>query len=76
MAILLASLMGLSFLSGLIAFLAGTTNFHFLTTQDAGKVFYGWVLALEILFCRSLAQPGFHARSATTASRECGTATG
>jgi hypothetical protein len=48
-AILIAALIGLSLLSGLIAYLADPINFGFRSPQEAGKVFYGWVIGLEIL---------------------------
>lgn len=48
-AVLIAALIGLSLLSGLIAYLADPTAFSFQSPQDAGKVFYGWVLGVEIL---------------------------
>lgn len=49
-AILIAALVGLSLLSGLIAYLADPLNFSGMTSpQDAGKVFYAWTIAVEIL---------------------------
>jgi hypothetical protein len=45
----LAALLGLSLLSGLGAFLAGATTFHFVSGPEAGEMFYGWLLGLEIL---------------------------
>jgi len=48
-AILFSALVGLCFLSGLIAYMTGVSDFHFISNQDAGKVFYGWTLGLEIL---------------------------
>ena len=48
-AVLIAALIGLSLLSGLIAYLAEPFNFDFRSPQDAGKMFYGWVIGIEIL---------------------------
>jgi hypothetical protein len=48
-AILIAALIGLSLLSGLIAYLADPRDFNFQSPQFAGKVFYGWVIGVEIL---------------------------
>jgi hypothetical protein len=48
-AILIAALIGLSLLSGLIAYLADPRDFNFQSPQSAGKVFYGWVIGVEIL---------------------------
>lgn len=48
-AILIAALIGLSLLSGLIAYLTDPQNFNFRSPQDAGKMFYGWVIGVEIL---------------------------
>ncbi len=48
-AILIAALIGVSLLSGLIAYLADPFNFNFHSAQEAGKVFYGWVIGVEIL---------------------------
>jgi len=48
-AILIAALVGLSLLSGLIAYLADPLNFNFPSPQEAGKMFYGWVIGVEIL---------------------------
>ena len=47
--ILIAALIGLSLLSGLIAYLADPRDFNFHSPQSAGKVFYGWVIGVEIL---------------------------
>jgi hypothetical protein len=47
-AILIAALIGLSLLSGLIAYLAAPSDFNFRSPQEAGKMFYGWVIGLEI----------------------------
>jgi hypothetical protein len=47
---LIAVLVGFSLLSGLIAYRAAPedfTNFH--TPQEAGKMFYGWTIAVQIL---------------------------
>jgi hypothetical protein len=49
-AILIAALIGISLLSGLIAYLADPVifiNFH--SPQEAGKIFYGWTIGVEIL---------------------------
>ena len=49
-AILIAALIGASLLSGLIAYLAQPVDFtSFRSPQDAGEVFYGWTIAVEIL---------------------------
>ena len=48
-AILIAALIGLSLLSGLIAYLANPIYFNFRSPQDAGKIFYGWTIGVEIL---------------------------
>ncbi len=48
-AILIAALIGFSLLSGLIAYSAEPRNFDFHSSQEAGKTFYAWVLAIEIL---------------------------
>lgn len=48
-AILIAALVGLSLLSGLIAYLADPKDFDFRSPQDAGKMFYGWTIGVEIL---------------------------
>jgi hypothetical protein len=48
-AILIAALIGLSLLSGLIAYLADPINFNFHSPQEAGKMFYGWTIGVEIL---------------------------
>lgn len=49
-AILIAALVGLSLLAGLIAYLADPLNFSdFRSPQEAGKIFYGWTIGVEIL---------------------------
>lgn len=48
-AILIAALIGLSLLSGLVAYLAVPQNFDFRSAQEAGRVFYGCVIGVEIL---------------------------
>ena len=48
-AILIAALIGLSLLSGLIAYLSAPISFGFRSPQEAGKVFYGWIIGVEIL---------------------------
>jgi hypothetical protein len=49
-AILIAALIGASLLSGLIAYLADPLNFpDFHSPQEAGKMFYGWTIGVEIL---------------------------
>ncbi|HLX95850.1 MAG TPA: hypothetical protein VKU37_08905 [Verrucomicrobiae bacterium] len=48
-AALIAGLIGLSLLSGLIAYLAAPRDFDFHSPQEAGKLFYGWIIAVEIL---------------------------
>lgn len=49
-AVLIAALVGLSLLAGLIAYLAAPYNFPNLhSRQDAGKMFYGWTIGVEIL---------------------------
>jgi hypothetical protein len=48
-AVLIAALIGLSLLSGLIAYLAAPRDFDFQSPQAAGKVFYGWTIGVEIL---------------------------
>jgi hypothetical protein len=48
-AILIAALIGLSLLSGLIAYLIEPIDFpSFNSPQDAGQVFYGWMIGVEI----------------------------
>src|SRR5208283_1767051 len=39
----------LSLLSGLIAYLADPRDFGFSSPQDAGRMFYGWTIGVEIL---------------------------
>src|ERR1700722_5437548 len=46
---MIAALIGLSLLAGLIAYLADPLNFNFRSLQEAGKVFYGWTIGVEIL---------------------------
>jgi hypothetical protein len=47
---LIAALVGLSLLAGLIAYLADPLNFSdFHSPQEAGKMFYGWTIGVEIL---------------------------
>ena len=75
-AILIAALIGLSLLSGLIAYLADPRDFNFPSPQEAGKMFYGWTIGVEILV---LVIGGFSKISRcwpTTARPACGTATG
>lgn len=49
-AILIAALIGLSLLSGMIAYLARPLEFtDFNSPHDAGKVFYGWTIGVEIV---------------------------
>ena len=48
-AVLIAALIGLSLFSGLVAYLAEPLNFDFRSPQDAGKMFYGWIIGVEIL---------------------------
>jgi hypothetical protein len=49
-AILIASLIGASLLSGMIASIAVPNNFSDIgTPQDAGKMFYGWTIGVEIV---------------------------
>jgi len=48
-AILITSLVGLSLLAGLIAYLANPEGIHFDSPQEAGKVFYGWTVGIEAL---------------------------
>ena len=49
-AALIAGLVGASLLSGLIAYLADPMNFNsFRSSQEAGKMFYGWTIGVEIL---------------------------
>jgi hypothetical protein len=48
-AALIAGLVGLSLLSGLIAYLAAPRDFDFHSPQEAGKLFYGWIIGVEIL---------------------------
>ncbi|HXR48405.1 MAG TPA: hypothetical protein VN784_13300 [Candidatus Limnocylindrales bacterium] len=49
-AILIAALVGLSLLSGLVAYLADPMDFPgFKSAQEAGKMFYGWTIGVEIL---------------------------
>jgi hypothetical protein len=48
-AVLIAALIGLSLLAGLIAYLLDPRNFSFQSPQEAGKVFYGCTIGVEIL---------------------------
>lgn len=48
-AVLIAALIGASLMSGLIAYLTEPQNFDFRSPQDAGRMFYGWVIGVEIL---------------------------
>jgi hypothetical protein len=64
-AILIAALIGLSLLSGLIAYLADPRGFDFRSPQEAGKMFYGWVIGVEILV---LVIGGFSRISSTLAN--------
>ena len=49
-AILIAALIGGCLLAGLISYVASPRNFNsFGTIQDAGEMFYGWVIGVEIL---------------------------
>jgi hypothetical protein len=48
-AILIAALIGLSLFSGLVAYLANPRDFDFQSAQDAGEMFYGWTIGVEIL---------------------------
>ena len=48
-AVLISALIGASLLSGLIAYLAEPLNFNFPSAQEAGKMFYGWIIGVEIL---------------------------
>jgi hypothetical protein len=48
-AILIAALIGFSLLAGLVSYLAEPNDFHFSSPQDAGKMFYGWTIGVEIL---------------------------
>jgi hypothetical protein len=48
-AILIAALIGFSLLAGLISYLADPADFHFSSPQEAGKIFYGWTIGVEIL---------------------------
>src|SRR5471030_557214 len=45
----ISALIGLSLLSGLIAYLADSGDFNFQSPQEAGKMFYGWTIGVEIL---------------------------
>jgi hypothetical protein len=46
---LIAVLVGASLVAGLIAALANLTNLRFLTSQVAGRLFYGWVVGIELI---------------------------
>jgi hypothetical protein len=50
-AILIAALVGFSLVSGMIAYRAAPENFSrdLRTPQEAGKMFYGWTIAVEIV---------------------------
>jgi hypothetical protein len=48
-AVLLAALIGSSFLAGLVVCLTTSTVFRYASPQEAGKVFYGWTIGVEIL---------------------------
>ncbi len=63
-AILIATLIGASLLSGLVAYLIKPIDFDFRTPQEAGELFYSWIIGIEILMvvlggfgriCQSLA---------------------
>lgn len=63
-AILIATLIGASLLSGLVAYLIKPIDFDFRTPQEAGESFYSWIIGIEILMvvlggfgriCQSLA---------------------
>ncbi len=47
--VLIAALIGLSLLAGLIAYLANPKDFNFKSPQEAGQIFYGWIIGIEIL---------------------------
>ncbi len=47
--LILAVIIGFSFLSGLLAFLSGSSSMYFISKAAAGKVFYGWVVAVELI---------------------------
>ena len=47
--ILISALIGLSLLSGLIAYLADPADFNFRSPQEAGKIFYGCTIGVEII---------------------------
>src|SRR5258708_3532243 len=47
--VLIAALIGLSLLAGLIAYLTDPGAFNFRSPQEAGKVYYGFVVGVEIL---------------------------
>ena len=66
-AILIAALIGLSLLSGLIAYLAEPQDFGFHSSQEAGKMFYGWTIGVEILVLIIGGFSGFRARWPTNA---------
>jgi len=46
-AIIIATLLGLSLFSGLVAYLANPTAFRFDSPEDAGRMFYGWIVIIE-----------------------------
>ena len=48
-AIIIAALLGLSLLSGLVGYLANPRAFHFDSPEDAGRMFYGWIVIIEAL---------------------------
>jgi hypothetical protein len=74
--ILIAALIGLSLLSGLIAYLADPRDFNFSSPQEAGKMFYGWTIGVEILLLWSSAGSAkFRARWPRNARPGFGTAT-
>src|SRR5471032_2130954 len=54
--ILISALIGLSLLSGLIAYLADPGDFNFRSPQEAGKMFYGWVIGGFSKISRTLAE--------------------
>jgi len=47
--ILIAALIGLSLLAGLIAYLADSHGISFRSPQEAGKMFYGWTVGVEVI---------------------------
>jgi len=71
-AILIAALVGLSLLSGLIAYLADPVNFDFRSPQEAGKMFTAGRLAWKLWCWSWRLQPHFAGAGQRAQSRPVG----